>query len=85
MSDTPTLKGSGSGAGHVVTILLQKSIDFDPFRWYITSMKKMTPLSVELSKHGAYLQLKALKKRATRIPNKKKTLSRNACRGKYNG
>ena len=67
-----------------VTILLQKSIDFTPLVWYITSMKKMTPLSVSLAKHGAHLQLKALKKRATRIPNKKKTLSRNLCRKNYN-
>lgn len=69
---------------HAVTILLQKSIDFTPLVWYITSMKKMTPLSVTLSKHGAHLQLKNLKKRATRIPNKKKNLSRNLCRKNYN-
>ena len=69
---------------HFVTILLQKSIDFDPFSWYIITMKKITPLSVTLSKHGAHLQLKNLKKRPSVVPNKKKTLSRNACRGKYN-
>jgi len=47
-------------------------------------MKTKEHLSVSLSKHGAYLQLKNLKKRTTRIPNKKKNLSRNACRKNYN-
>ncbi len=46
-------------------------------------MKKITT-SVTLSKHGAYLQLKNLKKRASVVPNKKRNLSRNLCRKNYN-
>ena len=36
--------------------------------------------SVEMSKHGAYLQLKHSGKRASVIPNKKREASRKHCR-----
>ena len=38
--------------------------------------------SVEMAKRGAYLQMRAAGKRATRIPNKKRKAARNFCRGR---
>ena len=46
-------------------------------------MKKMTPLSVSLSKRGAYLHA-VNSPRPSRIPNKKRKASRNFCRNNRN-